>query len=91
MAPVEIGASDLSPNATVQPVSRAGGGSARGADGARGDKTTLLPRIDTQGELWEGGCGRRLLNRSPSWWLHGGAVQMWASVLQTERKAQLTM
>lgn len=54
MAPAEIGASDLPPNATVQPVRGAVGSTATGGEGGCCDKPTLPPYVDAQGELWKG-------------------------------------
>lgn len=87
MMPAEIGARDLSPNATVQPVSGAVGIAARAADDRPCDKPTLPPHV----EALERGCRRRLLNSSAHWWLQRAAIQVWVYVLWIERKIQLIM
>lgn len=91
MVPNETGASDLSPNATVQPLNRAVGTTAVGADSRCCDKPALPTHIRVQGKHWKGGCGRWSLNSPPCWCLCGNAIQMWAYILQIERKIQVTM
>lgn len=83
----EIGARDLSPNATVQPLSGEVGNAARATDDRPCDKPTLPPHV----AALERGCRRRLLNSSAHQWLQGAAIQVWVYVLWIERKIQLTM
>lgn len=82
MAPAETEASDLSPKATVQPLSRAVG---RSVTGTHSGKPTFLFCTNRQGELWKGGYGRRLLSSSSHWWLARDVVQIWAYILPNRR------
>lgn len=82
MAPAETGASDLSPKGTMQPLRRAVGKSAAGADSRPCDKSTF-PLCT--GELWKGGYGSNLLSSSPHWWLARDVVQMWPDALLIRR------